>query len=207
MVNPSNASGRPRSAMGLRLISMRQALTPPLASMPLRRSAQGTTVSRTWDGASFARRDFFRWIMPACLAHRVVTPLPEAIAWLGGLPQSIAVVRSPANVPEHRLPGIDTCAPLREDLERAPACARDRCGKPLPESRASIVRSTTRRGEWDIPTAFSRRHQPDVATEPIILWPVGNRREVHGLRSCVWRGSERDSGLQMDQHRPEPRCR
>jgi hypothetical protein len=62
-----------------------------------------------------------------------------------------------------------------------------------------------REGEnGNIPTAFSRRHQPDVATEPIILWPVGKRRQVYGLRSCVWRGSERDSGLQMDQHRQGP---
>jgi hypothetical protein len=56
--------------------------------------------------------------------------------------------------------GIDTGAPLREDLERAPACARDRCGKPLPESRASIVRSTTRRGEW----GYSYCVQPPAPT-------------------------------------------
>ena len=37
-------SGRPGKASRLRLTSMRQALTPPLASMPLRRSARGTTL-------------------------------------------------------------------------------------------------------------------------------------------------------------------
>jgi hypothetical protein len=79
--------------------------------------------------------------------------LPAAVAWLGDLPQSIAVVRSPATFQNTDWPGIDTGAPLREDTERAPACARDSCGEPLPESRASI-------------------------TEPIILWPVDNCCEV-----------------------------